>query len=385
MDTATLLIVDAILRERSLRGAARISGRPVSSISAALDRFENAVSATLCQRAGTGLVFSLEAGRMAPALSKAALLARALFAEQSDPFASAVQLQALERFVEVAERGSIRQAARALRLGQPQLSRQLAHLEGALGRRLLARGTGGSALSADGDIVRGHVIALLHLWGRISRTSEDRFRRTQATVRLGSIMPLGYESEIARQLAKLTANWISMHPRQPLFVSSTTAEELLRGLKNGSFDLVLLDTERPPEDLEGTLIVTSALAIVGARGTDIAAALRERAIAVPSPRSGLRLCIDHLLETTFDERARDQLNLLEIDSIPVILNLVLHYDFVSVLPLASVASIGPELNCIPLPAGFNMQYWLCWLKSSAGAAAGAAVLEALKRASLAGN
>ena len=382
MDTATVLIVDAILNERSLRGAARLSGRPVSSVSAALDRFEAAISTTLCQRAGTGLAFSLEAGRLAPSVSAAAQLVRTLYAAGADPFASPVRLQALERFVEVAERGSIRRAAHAMLLGQPQLSRQLAHLETALGRQLLARGTEGTVLSVQGEVLRATCVSLLQLWSRISRTSEDRFRRTQATVRLGSIMPLGYESEIARQLARLTASWMTLHPRRPLFVSSTTAEDLLRGLRNGSFDVVLLDTERLPEELDGAPVVTSPLALVGARGTEIRDALRDHPIALPSPRSGLRLRIDHLLDTTFDEQARDQLNLLEIDSIPVILNLVLHHGFISVLPLASVASIRPELTHIPLPAAFDMQYWLCWMKSPGGAAAGPAVLEALQKAAL---
>lgn len=382
MDTSTLLLVDIVLHQRSLRGAARHSGRPASSIAAALARCESALSTSLCQRAGSGLVFTLEANRLAPSIAKAAQVARRLYAPGADPFLSTVRLQALGRFVEVAERGSIRQAARALMLGQPQLSRQLAHLETALGHTLLERGTGGTELTATGVRLLDDCSRLLQLWGQISRTSEDRFRRAQATVRLGSIMPLGYESEIARQLAKLTASWAMTRPKQPLFISSTTAEELLRGLKSGAFDVVLLDTERLPEDLEGAPIVASGLAIVGAKGTDIAAALRDRPIALPSPRSGLRLRIDQLLDMTFSDAERDRLTLLEIDSIPVILNLVLEYGFVSVLPRASVASIRPDLHSISLPSAFDMQYWLCWLKSAGRSAAGIAVLDAIERATV---
>ncbi|WP_297108111.1 LysR family transcriptional regulator [uncultured Devosia sp.] len=380
MDSSTLVLVDAILKAGSLRAAARIAARPAASVSAALDRLEASLSTTLCQRAGSGLILTLEANRLAPEIAGAAALARRLYAAQADPFASGVRLQALGRFVEVAERGSIRQAARAMMLGQPQLSRQLAHLETALGHRLIERGTDGISLTQAGQSVRETSEALLQVWGQISRSSEDRFRRTQATVRLGSIMPLGYESEIARQLARLTAGWMATHPRQPLFVSSTTAEELLRGLKSGVFDVALLDTEQLPADLEGARIVTSPLAIVGAGGNDIAQALSSRPIALPSPRSGLRLRIDTLLDMTFEPQQRDRLQLLEIDSIPVILNLVLHHGFVSVLPLASVASIRPELHNIALPPDFDMHYWLCWPKSAGRPDAGMAVLDAIRRA-----
>ncbi|WP_127144968.1 LysR family transcriptional regulator [Pelagibacterium montanilacus] len=380
MDTSTLLLVDAVLAARSLRSAARLTGRPVSSLSAAVHRFEAAVSTTLCRRAGSGLVFTLEADRLAPALAQAARMVRDLYADPVDPFASTVRLQALARFVEVAERGSIRSAARALMLGQPQLTRQLAHLETALGHHLLIRGPEGTTLTPAGAMVRETCTGLLKRWRKVSRTSDVRFRRTQATVRLGSIMPLGHESEIARQLARLTASWVAIHPSQPLFVSSTTAEELFQGLKSGTFDVALVDTVHLPDDLDGARIAISPLAVIGASGPDIAAALRTSPIALPSPRSGLRLRIDRLLEMTFEEPERDRLNLLEIDSIPVILNLVLHYGFVSVLPLASITAIRPELSRIALPRDFDMHYWLCWLRAPGRPTAGAAVLDAMQRA-----
>lgn len=380
MDTATLLLVDLVLRAKSLREAARLSHRPPASIAAAITRCEDALSARLCQRAGSGLAFTLEANRLAPSFAEAARLARRLYCEKTDPFASPVRLQALERFMDVAERGSIKQAALAMGLGQPQLSRQLAHLERASGQALLQRDVEGTRLTAAGESLRRDAAALLALWAEMSHSSDTRFRRSQATVRLGSIMPLGYESEIARQLAKLTAHWADLYPRQPLFISSTTAEELLRGLKSGAFDAVLLDTEAPPDDLEGARIARSGLAIIGAKGTGIAEALSSRAIALPSPRSGLRQRIDQLLERTFDAAARDRLTLLEIDSIPVILNLVLHYGFVSVLPLASVAALRPGLPMIALPAAWDMQYWLCWPKAAGRAHAGAAILQALQHA-----
>ncbi|MCP8884714.1 LysR family transcriptional regulator [Devosia sp. XJ19-1] len=381
MDTTTVLMVDSVLRSGSLRGAARLLGRPVSSMSAALDRLEASLSTTLCQRAGPGLVLTLEADRLAGTLAEAATIVRRLYADAIDPLSRPVKFEALLRFVEVAERRSIRQAAHVLMLGQPQLSRQLAQLESVLGRSLLKRGAEGSGLTEEGAALRDLSMELLRLWESISRNSDNRFRRNQATIRLGTIMPLGHESEIARKLASLMASWANLRPRQPLFVSSTTADELLRGLRSGVFDIVLLDTGRLTANLEGLPVIRSSLAVAGAEGTDLASALKDRRIAVPSSRSGLRLAIDRMLETTFDEQTRDRLKLLEIDSIPVILNLVLHYGYVSVLPLASIEAIRPKLSTISLPHDFDVEYWVCWLAGSGHAAAGAAMHDAIQRAS----
>ena len=117
MDTATLIAVDTVLGERSVRGAARLLGRPVSSVAASIARLEGEISVGLVERAGSGLVTSLEAVRLAPEIAAAAALARQIAPDKS------IKLDALERFAQVVALGSIRQAARVMGLGQPQLTR----------------------------------------------------------------------------------------------------------------------------------------------------------------------------------------------------------------------------------------------------------------------
>jgi LysR family nitrogen assimilation transcriptional regulator len=381
MDTTTLILVDAVLAASGLRPAARQTGRPAATIAAALARMEAALSVPLAERAGSGLALTLEARRLAVPLARVAALARTLYAPGTDPFASAVKLQALERFDEIAAHGSIRRAARGLGMGQPQLTRQVAHMEAALGHVLLQRGNGGSALTPEGEAVHATARELLALWHELSRTAGARFRKAETTVRLGSVIPLGYESEIARQLANLTASWLKQRPRQPLFVSSTTAEDLLRGLKSGLYDIAFLDTEELPPDLDGAPISTTPLALIGADGgaASVAAALDGRQLAVPSARSGLRQRIDRVLADHLCATERDALTLIEIDSIPVILNLVLHHGFVSVLPQASTAAIRPDLPRLPLPGAYDMRFWLCWVKGSGRESIGRAVLEVMAR------
>lgn len=362
MDTATLIAVDHVLRERSVRGAARALGRPVSSIAAAMARLEGEISLTLVERAGASLVTTLEAVRLAPEIAAAAQLAAQLGAK------STVKLETLERFTQVAAQGSIRRAARVMGLGQPQLTRQLAQLELRLGATLLDRSRAGTTLTAVGIILAERATALLSAWRRLSLASADRYRKSAATARLGSVIPLGYESEIAGMLASLAARWHKERPRIPLLVSSSTAEDLLRGLKNGHFDAVLLDTEILPPDLDGCVISRTALAIVGAGSGDVATALLSAPLAVPSSRSGLRQRINGILEDTLTPVERSNVRLVEIDSIPVILNMVLHHGFVSVLPQASVLRIRGELHQIALPATYDMNFWLCWPRGQPGIA-----------------
>lgn len=373
MDTATLIAVDSVLRTRSVRGTARVLSRPASTIAAAIARFEAEVSIGLIERAGSGLVASLEAVRLEPAIKQAAQLAQAVSPHH------AIKLDALERFIQVASVGSIRRAARTMGLGQPQLTRQLAQLEATLGQTLLQRSSGGSRLTPEGKTLQMRAEALLAVWRELSGASDERFRKAAATARLGSVIPLGYESEIARQLANLAARWLAERPRAPLLVSSTTADQLMAGLKSGLFDVAFLDTARLPPDLDGEIVATSPLAVVGVRAghTSIADALLAAPLAVPSARSGLRQSINEILATYLSDIERDALQMIEIDSIPVILNLVLHHGFVSILPQTSVSRIREDLAQLALPRRHDMNFWLCWPRDGGGATLGAALIAAI--------
>jgi DNA-binding transcriptional LysR family regulator len=67
----------------------------------------------------------------------------------------------LRLLIEVAARGSISAAAEACTIGQPSASLHLRHLESAVGCRLIERGTTGSRLTPEGEVVRLHATAVL--------------------------------------------------------------------------------------------------------------------------------------------------------------------------------------------------------------------------------
>lgn len=339
--------------------------RPASSASAALRRVEASLSVPLVRRDGQALVPTLEAETRLPRFAEIAGAAAAL-AALGDGSRDSISLSALARFATVARTGSINGAAKSLGIGQPQLTRQLSHLEDALGCKLLERSATGINCTPAGLEALALAERIGAAWEALSAASAERFRRSAATWRLGTIIPFGHESEIAAMLARLTVEWRAARPRQPLFLSSTTADDLISGLKNRRFDLILLDTDHYPTEFEGQLIGRSQLALAGPRSLDeaerqdFAALLRRYPIAVPSPRSGLRQMTDRFLEATLTPAERSRLTLVEVDSIPVIINLVLRHGHLSVLPEHSVANINPPPTLLPLYPAYQQSLSLVW-------------------------
>ena len=366
MDLSTLCLVHGILDERGIRRAAAAAGRPASSASAALRRVEAVLSVPLVRRDGQALVPTLEAEARLPRFAEIARAALSLAALGGRAKAPAVSLGALARFTAAVRAGSINAAARELGLGQPQLTRQLTHLEKAVGCKLLDRSATGIGCTPAGLEALALAERIAAAWESLFAASAERFRRSAATWRLGTVIPFGHESEIAAMLARLAVGWRAARPRQPLFLSSTTADELVAGLKNRRFDLILLDTDRYPAEFEGRLIARSRLALAGPRSLggedrqDLAALIRAHPVAVPSPRSGLRQMTDRFLEATLSPAERARLTLVEVDSIPVIINLVLRHSHLSVLPEQSVANVAPPLSLLPLDAAYQQSLSLVW-------------------------
>jgi LysR family transcriptional regulator, nitrogen assimilation regulatory protein len=377
MDTFTLIAGQTVLTSGGLRPAARLLGRPVASVSAAFLRLEKALATSLVIKAPARLAPTLEAQRLLPELENAAEICQRLHhlfgsTGRGDAATRTVSLLALRRFCEVVRSGSIRRAARELQTGQPQLSRQISGLEALFGQKLLERSADGTQPTSTGREVLMLADALDAVWQGMTRQADRDFRRTISTFRLGTIIPLGHESETARQLAALAARWLSERPKTPLFISSTTAEDLLGGLQTGQFDLALLDTDLVPPHLERKVVASLRLAIVGrpplmADGAEnLVTLLRSRPIAVPSKRSGLRQRFTDLLAGLMSDAERDSMTLVEIDSLPILVNLVLEHGFLAVLPQASFADIDEPLSAIALDPAYDLKLTLAWPPTFSG-------------------
>lgn len=365
MDLAALAIVDRLLHAEGLRAVARQTGRPVSSISLSLRRVEEALAVSLIDRRGARLIPSLEGERLRPRFRALAAEAER-FCRDGHP-CPAVSLEALARITLVARTGSVRAAARLLGLGQPQLSRQIAHVEAQTGVTILERSRKGAEPTAEGLALIEAARRIGDLWAEMTGASAQRFRRSERAVRIGALVPLGPDSQVAGLVARIAAGWRIRHPRQPLFISATLAEDLLNGVRRGLFDAILLDVAELPEDLEGKLLSQSPLALVSAEKEAHAGALPgqllARPLVLPSARTGLRQAIDLWLDRLLPAAARQGLDVLEVDSIPVILRMVRDHGFLTILPESSIGSTETGLACRTAPDAPSVPLSMAWLRA----------------------
>ncbi len=365
MDTAALVLADLVVTLGSVRGAARGAGVSPGTAAAAIRRLEEALAVDLIARDGASGTVTLPAQARAGALARLGALAVGIVAPDSDrdaalraTVAARLSVDALARFATVVERGSIRAAATAHGVGQPQLTRQLKRLEAVLGAPLLARAGSGSQPTERGRRVARLAGELAALWRETAANGPEDFRRGERTVRFGTIVPLGHESRLARLVADVVAGWPRLRPARPLAVTSTTAAELVSALKDGRLDVALLDAEPGPLGLDGVAVATIRLALALPPGHPAAGDPQTLAgagrLAVPSRRSGLRQRVDRLLAGLPPGAAA----VTEVDSIPVIVDLVLRHGFLSVLPLESVMAVGAGIGALPLPSDYDLALYL---------------------------
>ncbi len=398
MNLASLLIAHRALSLGSVRETARRLDRPVASVSASLAKLQAHLATALVTAAGNRILPTLEGRRIGRELSRIADLviqlatlrrpAEASPADERDAARLSISLLALSRFIVVARTGSIRSAALEIGMGQPQLTRQMKTLEADMGFSLLDRTAAGATPTSEGAQFLKAAEEIEKLWLRISEPADARFRRSAMRTHLGSVAPLGRESLVARMLAQLAAKWPQQQPRSPLYISSSNAEELLSGLSSRLYDVVLLDTLDLPADVEHRVLSRSGLCLIGASNLVAGGTKRmpdrllAAPIALPSLKSGLRQKFALFVEDVLTAEERALLSVVEIDSIPVIANLVLEHGHLAVLPEWATIGLEPSLSALRLPMAYDMQLSLAWRKAGNATATATLVQSILSDAGL---
>ena len=113
----------------------------------------------------------------------------------------------LHSLVEVARRGSITQAARALGLTQPALTRRLQQLEEELGAELLVRGRKGVTLTELGRLVVDQGRQVLERYSRLREDVGAHLRLEAGTVRVG-----GGATAVSLLLPEVIREFRQSHP-----------------------------------------------------------------------------------------------------------------------------------------------------------------------------
>lgn len=391
MNLATLLIAHRVLTLGSVRHAARLLDRPPSTVVAAMRRLQAEIAIPLATTSSAGTQSTLEGVRLTKELANAASLVirtaglgRASGHVDLRAARLSTSLPAIRRFIAVARTGSIRSAAREIGMGQPQLTRQLKAMERDLGVLLFSRSAKGIVLTKEGRAALALAEALERIWSRISRHAARRFRKSLVVARFGSIIPFGRESKVAQILAVLASEWHRRTPDDPLFISSTISEELLRGLESRALDAILLDTDAVPSGLNFRIISRSRMMLVGLprspRETtpDIRTLLLTTPVALLSLKSGLRQRFVTLMEDMLTDGERERVSFVEVDSMPVVANLVYDHGYVTILPELSLGLTVGAFKSIVLPKKYDALFTIAWRPSPSSEKVARQVLEILK-------
>ena len=152
------------------------------------------------------------------------------------PYAERIEptLPQLRAFVAVADELHFGRAALALGLSQPQVSRQVASLERALGVTLLRRTPRQVALTPAGDDLVVGVRETLEALERVKRRARAAARGALGSVSVGFIW-----STLPAYLPALVAGAAARHPQIELTVSQQRLTEIVPMLRRGDIDLVI--------------------------------------------------------------------------------------------------------------------------------------------------
>lgn len=372
MRSSTIILSDLALRHGGIRSAARVSGQPVSSIAAALTRLENDLGFPLVRRSEDGISLTVDARRRAPALARLAEICRGILkCEPNSVPRRTVGFAALFRFAQALRVGSIRRAAEQMNLAQPQLTRQIGQLEKTLETSLISRGVKGIEPTPAGLQLINLVEQLEAEWRALSYISEPQDSQVSRRYALGSIVPATPFGELASLLANLHTAFYKHHGLN-VSIANTLAEDLLIGLDTGRFDCILLDVALKDPNYSQAPLLRGAVAMAGKNipidyqdRSALQAALRSRPLALQSRRSGLRQLSENFLDSFAGKDWRRLTSLVEIDSLPIIVNMV-HTDAAnSILPLHS-ATTECDQHALVLPKAFEQTIYLTWRRTPRG-------------------
>lgn len=391
MNLGTLLIAHRVLTLGSVRHAARLLGRPPSTVSAAMRRLQAEIAIPLVATSSDGTQSTLEGQRLTRDLANAAnlVLRLARLSRTSGPpehraARLSTSISTLQRFIAVARTGSIRSAAREIGMGQPQLTRQLKAMERDLGVPLFRRDARGIVLVKEGRSALVHAEALDRIWLRISKHAERRFRKSLVEARFGSIIQFARESKIAEMLAVLATEWRRRTPDNPLFISSTISEELLTNLQNRALDAILLDSNSVPAGLNYRVIARSKMMLVrhpraGRQPVpDARTLLLTTPAALLSLKSSLRQKFIALMEDVLSESERERVSFVEADSMPVVANLIHDHGYLTLLPEHSLGVLTSTFEYVVLPPKYDVHFTVAWHPSPQSEKVAKQVFEILK-------
>ena len=384
MQLGTLFVANQVLSSGSVRETARNLSLAASTVSTAVRSLETELALKLTERSSGELATLLVSDdvreKLRPIVQSAEELAEWMGSDR--PSRLPFKIATMERFLEVADQGSINRAARRLKLGQPQLSLQIATLEKALGHRLFERHAQGSALTEQGSKVYAIFQTVAQGWNDLKASADERYQRTARALRIGSIIPTGSESWVARCLGTVVAEWNASRNKNAISLVLMTADDLREALKAGRIDVAILDSVFGLERFRHHELLQTNMVLIAppqSRERTVAELVESHAICTPSSRTGLghaTMALSH--ERVNNRRCRNR-DITAADSLPVIVDLVANHGYISFLGRVSAMPIVDKVRIVELDESIPMSYHVAFNHRKASADASAMIVDAVAK------
>lgn len=175
-----------------------------------------------------------------------------------------LDIQQLQYFVAVAQRGSLSKASEVVALSQPALSRQISNLESRLGRQLFLRTPSGMVLTPAGNALLTASHEIIERLNRLRReilAQEDGYPQT---LRLG--FPHSSWDEIAAAAAK---DIRSLFPASHIEIDQDTSAGLAKKLADNRLDLAVISAYIPAAGLVTHPLLTEQIYLAGPPCSDL--------------------------------------------------------------------------------------------------------------------
>jgi len=212
-------------------------------------------------------------------------------------YTACVQIEDLRRLLALAEYRQVTDAAAALRLSQPTLSRLLARAENELGTRLFERDADGVHPNPYGEVALAAARDITRRYDQLRADLAELLDPDTGTVRLAFL-----DSIATSLVPRILHDFRQQAPRVRVALSQEPGHEILRDLASGLSELALT-SPRPPGPHGWLPLQRQRLVLAVPRGHRLAARRQVRLDEVTDedfvtvPRGlGFRSLIDELLQ-----------------------------------------------------------------------------------------
>ncbi len=241
-------------------------------------------------------------------------------------------MEHLRSLVEVARRGAITDAARALGLTQPALTRRIQLLEEEFGAPLLARSQKGVRLTELGKLVEAEGRRLVDRYDHLKREVGAQLRLESGTIRIG-----GGATAVSYLLPSLIRDFRRDFPDVVFHVKEAGSREIAADVENERLELGIVTLPTGSKALEVIPLRRDPIVLVGATRHPLArrrrvpaSALRGASLIGFESDAAIRRLVDRALEEA-GVRVEVVMELRSIQSILRMVALGLGLGFVSQL------------------------------------------------------